>query len=49
MTSWIEFGVKIDQLQQLVTKAFSCLCDNFLFETAVDTLIAALTKNEPSK
>ena len=49
MSSWVDFGVNLEKLDSLVGKAFVCLYDHNLFETAVDTLIAALTKNEPYK
>ncbi|XP_067945503.1 importin-13-like [Watersipora subatra] len=49
MSSWIEFGVRIDKMGVLVNKAFKCLHNENLFESAVDTLIAALTKNQPSR
>lgn len=48
-SSWVEFGITLDAVTQLVDLTFASLPNDQLFEAAVESLINAFTKNDPSR
>jgi len=49
MISWNGFGVKLDQLEELLEKTFHCLLNTYESELLVDALVMAFTSHEPSQ